>query len=238
MIIDSGRRTRHAVVVGAGMAGLLAGRVLAETYPRVTVLDRDSLPGVPAHRRGVPQGRHVHALQPRGQRLLERLFPGLRDELVDAGAVLGPMRFHLSGHRLAAPAGATPGLFATRPLLEHRVRERVAGLPGVAIVGGHPVDGLLVDAGRVAGVRSMGSPVEADLVVDAAGRGTRTPVWLAELGLPGPPVERVEVGLRYVTRTYRLRPDALGGDAAVLTAPTRRSGGAPCSPRSRADATS
>ena len=72
----------HAVVLGGSIAGLLAARVLADTYPQVTVLDRDALaPGV-APRRGVPQGRHIHALLARGQLVLEELFPGLTDELV------------------------------------------------------------------------------------------------------------------------------------------------------------
>ncbi|MCK9923628.1 FAD-dependent oxidoreductase [Frankia sp. AgPm24] len=39
--------SRHAVVLGAGVAGLLAARVLAETFDQVTILDRDDLPDVP-----------------------------------------------------------------------------------------------------------------------------------------------------------------------------------------------
>ena len=34
----------HVVVLGAGMAGLLAARVLADAYQRVTVVERDPLP--------------------------------------------------------------------------------------------------------------------------------------------------------------------------------------------------
>ncbi len=57
----------HAVVLGAGMAGLLAARVLADAYRRVTVIDRDRLTGLEP-RRGVPQGRHAHILVPAGRR--------------------------------------------------------------------------------------------------------------------------------------------------------------------------
>ncbi len=49
----------QAVVLGAGMAGLLAARVLADAYQRVTVVERDPLPQRPANRKGVPQGRHA-----------------------------------------------------------------------------------------------------------------------------------------------------------------------------------
>ena len=69
----------------------------------------------------------MHGVQPRGLQLLEAMFPGLTADLADAGAVRGRMRFHLSGYRLAPPVGGRPGLFASRPLLEHHVRSRVAG---------------------------------------------------------------------------------------------------------------
>ena len=53
---------RHAVVIGASIAGVLAARVLAEHYDRVTLVDRDEMPSRPVIRGGVPQGRHVHGL--------------------------------------------------------------------------------------------------------------------------------------------------------------------------------
>jgi 2-polyprenyl-6-methoxyphenol hydroxylase-like FAD-dependent oxidoreductase len=67
----------RAVVVGASMAGLLAAHVLANSYEQVIVIDRDQLPETSMHRRGVPHGRHLHALAARGQQALEELFPGL-----------------------------------------------------------------------------------------------------------------------------------------------------------------
>ncbi|PZS26415.1 MAG: hypothetical protein DLM61_18305 [Pseudonocardiales bacterium] len=66
----------HAVVLGASMAGLLAARVLTEAYRKVTVIDRDLMPEIGVHRRGVPQGRHIHVLHPRGRDVLDELFPG------------------------------------------------------------------------------------------------------------------------------------------------------------------
>ena len=75
----------HAVVLGASMGGLLAARVLADAYQRVTVVDRDLLPEHAADRQGVPQGRHAHALLARGAQILEELFPGLLADLAAAG---------------------------------------------------------------------------------------------------------------------------------------------------------
>src|ERR1700727_803867 len=76
----------HAVVLGASMAGLLAARSLSEFFDAVTVVERDPMPDTAAARRGVPQGRHLHGLLPRGAQVFEELFPGILDRLVLDGA--------------------------------------------------------------------------------------------------------------------------------------------------------
>ena len=69
-----GRTTKHAIVVGASIAGLCAARVLSDVYDRVTVYERDELPEGPAHRSAVPQDRHVHLLMARGADRVLRVF--------------------------------------------------------------------------------------------------------------------------------------------------------------------
>jgi len=94
----------HAAVLGASMAGLLAARVLADAYRRVTIVERDPLPQSGLDRKGVPQGRHAHALLPRGAQILDELFPGLLADLVADGVpvlrALREVRFVLGGHLL------------------------------------------------------------------------------------------------------------------------------------------
>jgi phytoene dehydrogenase-like protein len=68
--------SNQVVVLGASMAGLLAARVLSERFERVVVIERDGLPPIGEHRRGVPHGRHLHGLHPRGREILDELFPG------------------------------------------------------------------------------------------------------------------------------------------------------------------
>jgi 2-polyprenyl-6-methoxyphenol hydroxylase-like FAD-dependent oxidoreductase len=80
---------KHAIVIGGSMAGLLATRVLSDHYEQVTLIERDSFPPEGEHRRGVPQGRHTHGLLASGCQILERFFPGISNELIDAGAVQG-----------------------------------------------------------------------------------------------------------------------------------------------------
>jgi 2-polyprenyl-6-methoxyphenol hydroxylase-like FAD-dependent oxidoreductase len=224
----------RAVVLGASMAGLLAARVLAEAYVQVTVIDRDELPEASTHRRGVPHGRHAHALLARGQQALEELFPGLTADLVAQGVPTGDLlangRWYVSGYRLRqAPIGLVT-LSASRPLLEGYVRARVRALPHVAFLDCRDIVGLAAtpDGRRVTGARVLRQAdrsakeevLGADLVVDATGRGSRTPIWLQALGYARPDAEQVRVGLGYATRSYRLPPDALDGDLAVLDATT------------------
>lgn len=209
----------HAVVLGAGMAGLLTARVLTETFDRVTVLDRDTLPAGARPRRGVPQGPFPHALLPRGRQILDDLFPGLVDGLLRDGATEGSVdrfRFLLAGIRFArfSEGGA---LLSSRPLLESHVRAAVRALPTVTIVERCSVLGLVAEHGRITGVQvDPGRTIAADLVVDATGRNSRTDVWLEDLGFPVSPGESVRVEVAYTCGRFRLRDDALGGDEVVL----------------------
>src|SRR6266571_8550822 len=77
---------QHAVVIGASMAGLLAGRVLSEHFEHVTIIERDRISVDTEARKGVPQGRHVHVLLKKGASLLTEFFPDLSSTLVLSGA--------------------------------------------------------------------------------------------------------------------------------------------------------
>jgi 2-polyprenyl-6-methoxyphenol hydroxylase-like FAD-dependent oxidoreductase len=143
----------HAVVLGASMAGLLTARVLADAYTRVTVIERDELPLDMGHRRGVPQGLHLHGLHAGGRQVLDELFPGFTDQVAQAGAqvgdTLGVLRWQLSGQRLRQVDIGLPGLAASRPFLEGQVRQRVRALPSVRFVDGClTVSGILVTTRR------------------------------------------------------------------------------------------
>jgi 2-polyprenyl-6-methoxyphenol hydroxylase-like FAD-dependent oxidoreductase len=213
----------HAVVIGGSMAGLLAARVLAGHVERVTVVERDALPDGAEHRKGVPQGRQLHALLPRGRDILDRLFPGFSRELEAAGAV--PLRVP-GDLPILTPAGwvdqrapGWAGLSASRPLFEATVRRRLRQLPGVTVLEGREVTGLQAsDDGRAVDgvvVRRLDSGettrLDADLVVDASGRGSRAAAWLVDLGYPRPDRTEVDPDIAYATRVVRM-PDGCTAD--------------------------
>jgi 2-polyprenyl-6-methoxyphenol hydroxylase-like FAD-dependent oxidoreductase len=223
----------HALVLGAGMAGLLAARVVAEAYDRVTIVDRDELPDHPEQRRGVPQGPHAHALLARGRKALEDLFPGMTAELIAHGAptgdVLGDVRQQFGGRRLRRTHTGLIVISVSRPFLEHHVRQRVRALSAVRFAPASDIVGLSVTpiADRITGAKilrradgSAAETIDADLVIDATGRGSRAPAWLAAVGYERPPEDRIPVDLGYTTCRFRLSPDALDGDLATLHGPT------------------
>ena len=220
----------HAVVLGAGIAGLLATRVVAEAYERVTLIERDPLPETPQTRRGVPQGRHAHNLLPSGAQVIGELFPGLLDDLEAGGTPVvrdfREIRFAPAGHLLRLEGRpAEPLLYQpSRPYLEGHLRARVRALIAVEIVDRCEAVGLATSTSRerVTGVRilqraagSEGETLDADLVLDATGRGGRTPAWLAALGCAQPPEERLAIDVKYASRHLRLNPGALGGQKFI-----------------------
>ena len=214
-----------AVVIGAGIAGLATAGAVAGRFGKVLLLDRDELPDTATPRRGVPQSYHGHVLLAAGQWALEDLFPGLRDELVAAGAIPFDPGEGLSFYRYGAIwQPVTTGLHIlamTRPLLELTLRGRVATLPGVTIRSGVAVSGLAAAGSQVTGVvLDDGQTVPADLVLDCTGRGMRSDRWLGALGLPTPGAVEVKIGVRYATRLVRREPGELDGSVALLVMPT------------------
>ncbi|WP_330461524.1 FAD-dependent monooxygenase [Streptomyces sp. NBC_00820] len=220
-------RRPTAVVIGASVSGLCAAAALAE-YADVTLLERDTLPEGPEPRRGVPQARHAHLVWSGGVAAFDELLPGLVAESVARGArlvhIMGDMvsrapneiwfrRFTATHHR---------NLVCSRDLLDAVIRDRVLAHEHVTLRRNTTALSLAGDATRVTGVhirtdacthdhedgneRDRGHCEEtltADLVVDASGRGSRAPVWLAALGLPQVAEREVNAGVAYATRLYR-----------------------------------
>jgi 2-polyprenyl-6-methoxyphenol hydroxylase-like FAD-dependent oxidoreductase len=214
---------RHAIIVGGSIAGLAAARVLSDHFERVTILERDELPADAGPRRGVPQGRHAHALLAGGARAIAEMFPGIMEELVGRGAAViefNQGRWYQAGGYRASCLIERKVVSASRPFIEQAVRERVEALPNVGFERGVAVERLLGYGGRVTGVQafdgSVSSAIDADLVVDCTGRASRGTLWMEELGYAAPTVAEVECQMRYATVVLPRRSDDLDADFAVI----------------------
>ncbi|WP_329374958.1 FAD-dependent oxidoreductase [Streptomyces sp. NBC_01483] len=218
-VVDRGGGHGHAVVIGSSFAGLTAARALANFMDRVTVIERDRLPRGPGRRRGVPQARHTHSLMTAAHQGLEQLFPGIRQDLTRAGAVHVRMPEDML---LLGPAGWLPRfdsglsmLSAGRDLVDAAIRDRLRADPKVTFVPEHEV--VALQPGRedtVIGVWARGRDrrasdgwtprrlISAEFVVDASGRGSRAPQWLAELGYEPPTESVADARTAYATTVY------------------------------------
>lgn len=213
-------RLGRAIVIGGSMAGILTAQALSESFDKVTVIERDRLPEGPDLRKGVPQARHLHAFWAGGMRVVESLLPGVRQRMLAAGAV--PLRMPTDtawltpANRWTHPFPPTQSLVsASRTLLEWAVRTEALTTANIQVIEEHDVTGLRQGpTGDIVGValrdRSSGATLDltGDLVIDASGRGSRLPDWLAALGLATPEESMVDASLGYATRMYDI-PEGL-----------------------------
>jgi 2-polyprenyl-6-methoxyphenol hydroxylase-like FAD-dependent oxidoreductase len=194
------------VVAGGGVAGLAAALAVARSGHSAVVLERDDvLPeATPAgafavERRGIPHFFQPHAFLPRGRRVLRELAPDVLDDLMSAGADPQDLGAKLHG----APE---PGdddlvyLWVRRPVIEWALRRAAVAEPGVDLVAGVKVAGVITDdRGSARGVSvEGGAPVLGDLVVDALGRYRCPPGW------PRPSAESAGTGAMYYCRYFAL----------------------------------
>jgi 2-polyprenyl-6-methoxyphenol hydroxylase-like FAD-dependent oxidoreductase len=214
------------------MAGLLAAKALSNHFQRVTLVERDVLPDHAALRRGVPQAAHAHGLLTSGYRVMDKYFPGMMEELEALGAPRGDvvgdfLWFQYGRWKLRHQAGL-PGITVSRPCLEAAIRHRVKALPNVTFLEGtgglKPV--FTASADRVTGLfvrrrdEDSTEVLEADLVVDATGRGSQSPKWLKEWGCGSPETISVKVDVGYATRVFERRPGDLFNSTGAIVAGT------------------
>ncbi len=222
-------RNSTAVVIGAGVGGLLAARALSDRFDRVIVVERDTLPETPSVRWCVPQGRHAHVLTVRGKEIMGELFPGFVDELIDHGAPTGDQladfRLVFDGRRWARGRCGVRPVLVSRPFLEWHLRSRLESISNVELIDRcsvhtialDPVDravtGVLVYDGKDGTERR---PIPADLLVDASGRSSKVHKLLELEGFAEPEEQRMSIRLTYATRRYRREPSHLQGDIGLL----------------------
>lgn len=211
----------RVAVLGAGIAGLVASLVFARAGHEVSLVERDASPA-PEHpedsflawdRPGVPQRRLVHGFVPLGRRTLHAGLPDLAETLYAVGANDVDLLDALHGRESEAGDEDLLILRCRRTVFEWTLRKSVGEDPRVTIRTGEVVTGMAGRPGnatrlpRVTGVRlRSGGVLDADLVVDALGRGSNAIRWLAAVGSQGLAESRQPCGVIYYTRFYE-RPE-------------------------------
>lgn len=214
------RLGQHAIVIGGSIAGLMTARVLADFFDSVTVLERDRIGPGPDIHKSIPQGNHLHLLLLGGQQVLSELYPNFTDKLHQMGAArlragkdmacFMPDRkaYSLSGSVTEPHDLGFDFHCQSRGLLEYCVRQATLTHANVNFRTESLVDELIWEDGRVQGVyvnqANERSPLEAGLVVDAGGRGSRAPRWLRQLGFEVPAETTIGVDFAYSSAILRI----------------------------------
>src|SRR5215471_8269935 len=232
---ENGRGARklgqRAVVIGAGMGGLSAAGALAQHFERVDILERDRLTATVGSRSGTPQDRHPHGLLAGGLRALDQIFPSFKSDLAAAGAV--PVSFAREVQFERPDVGVLPKrdfgisvLCATRPLIELVLRRRAEAVGKITLRPASRVTGIVpavggAGASGVQFVKGSGhsETVDADLVVDASGRGAPTLTFIDALGWGRPQMTEIGVDISYATVVVEIPRTATADWKAVLTLP-------------------
>lgn len=179
MIAD--RSDYDVAIVGASIAGCAAATLLGRLGARVALLERRTDPAAFKRVCG-------HYIQASGVPVLKRL--GIRDELEVAGAHRGRARAWsrfgwMEGDDVPVDRGAVGpeierrSLNIRRQVLDPLLRRIAAATPGVDLLLGSTVEGLIADGGRVAGIEvsrrgARRTCVRARVVVGADGRRSAT----------------------------------------------------------------
>ena len=217
-------------------------------FARVTLVERDRYPDAPDTRKGTPQARHVHVLLKQGEAAIERLFPGLFDELVADGGqrvdIAGDARWHYFGDWKARFTSGIEMVSQSRALLEWKLRRRVAALAerpssSRATCPASPRTrrarvAACACAARGGDARRRRSPPTSSSTRAAAARACRSGSRSSAVGRPPESEVRVDVG--YATRFYRRTDAAARLDGAALPPAAARTRAAACSCRSRTSA--
>lgn len=225
---DVRRRGRGtAVVIGGSIAGIAAAKVLSETFERVIVLEKDDPHRRREGRPGAAQGWHLHHLLTAGRIELERLFPGIIDDMVREGAfdvdMAAQYRIRLGGTWKKSGTGDIQIVCAGRPLLEWCVRRRLDGEPRISFRYESEVVDLVYDRGSNSvigvGVGRDGGELEvvpAEFVVDASGKNTRVPEFLDRIGIGAPEVEQDIINCFYSTMYHHVPPERQWSDKVMM----------------------
>jgi len=179
----------EAVVVGAGPAGLLAAREIAERGIEVRVFEEHPIVGEPSHCAGLLSAEGL-------RRLGVEPSPDFVQHEITGGRIYSP-----GGAVIEITGKRTRAYVVDRASFDRHLADATIGA-GATVETGRRIKELLHRGGRVEGVRGEGWGIRAEVVVDAEGAGA---VLARRVGLH-PPREGVLAGVNVEVSGVEVEP--------------------------------
>ncbi|HFK1762943.1 glutamate synthase [Bacillus wiedmannii] len=220
-----------AIVIGGSIAGKLAAKALSTTFKEVIIIEAGERWDGKASRKRVPQSSHPHVLLKGGEKAIEELFPAITNELIEAGSIVNnftrDIKWHQFGLWKQQFIGKVHMIQQSRFLLEWHIQKRIDDISNVTTKYVTLVEGLLVDRNlnKVCGVKakcletSSQEEIQADIVVDASGFGSKSIAWLREHNIEVQE-EKVRIDLFYATRMFKLKENEKFDCCNMLMSPS------------------
>jgi len=194
------------------------------------VLEKDALPPQPQQRKGVPQDGQIHVVLKGGDNAFEDVFPGFREALAAAGAA--PLEFGkdihaYEGGRVHSPRSTGIVVHSqTRPVFEFAIRSLLSRMQNVRLLDRTRLLAIQCDpngaVSRVKFKRGDGEPeiLEADLLIEALGRGGYTARWLDKDHGREVPFTELGIDLVYTSALLHRTPPWRGRNYGWIVRPS------------------
>jgi 2-polyprenyl-6-methoxyphenol hydroxylase-like FAD-dependent oxidoreductase len=215
-----------AIVIGGGIAGLLAARILSGHFSKTIILEKDRYPKEKGPRNGTPQANHIHVFLVKGMQTIIDLFPGIEEKLLSQGGhkidVISKAKFKFpTGWARNFNSGMNT-IVCSRQLLEYTIRQEILEkYSNIKIIENTRVVGLATTTNSeqkiITGVNVISrngnnnddyikktTTINANLVVDASGRRSETPIWFEKIGLEKPNETKINSFIGYAGRRVRI----------------------------------
>ncbi|WP_342719618.1 FAD-dependent oxidoreductase [Bacillus paramycoides] len=205
-----------AIVIGGSIAGKLAAKALSTAFKEVIIIEAGERWDGKSSRKRVPQSNHPHVLLKGGEKAIEELFPNITNELIEAGSVVHnftrDLKWHQFGLWKQPFTGEVHMIQQSRFLLEWHIQKRIDQVSNITIKYETVIEGLLIDGKRnkVCGVKAKcletgtQEEIQADIVVDASGFGSKSIAWLREYNIEVQE-EKARIDLFYTTRMFKFK---------------------------------
>ncbi|MEQ5091656.1 FAD-dependent monooxygenase [Providencia rettgeri] len=199
-------------IIGGSITGCIAAEMLSKYFDDITIIEKDSFIPDSSKRKYVPHENHAHILLKKGMELLEKIFPGIIDELNIKGAPYSNLGedidwFQYGSWKIKYKSKYRI-CFSTRILLDSVIRQRILKNNKIKVKDNTSVEKMIVNKNKVTSLSIRESNntqvIFSDLVIDSSGFGSKTDKMLTDSGISKVESTIIKKHLKYVSRIYKI----------------------------------